>query len=144
MLSFVLPSRLRIGAVDSKAGSWQHAGCMLQPAWLFRRKANPPPPTKRQSIERCSVFVCAQDKKARVRESLKSHVSWYQPSLSLRDISPRGRDKSDNRTKKGQPLRTALSPEYVYITWRRHDLCRMPSQTVLFAPVCADCSWSAA
>ena len=23
----------------------------------------------------------------------KSHVSWYQPSLSLRDISPGGRDK---------------------------------------------------
>jgi len=26
---------------DSKAGSWQHAGGMLQPAWLFRRKASP-------------------------------------------------------------------------------------------------------
>ncbi len=43
---FLLLSRFRIGAMDSKAGSWQHAGCMLQPAWLFRRKANPPPPTK--------------------------------------------------------------------------------------------------
>ena len=64
MLSFVLPSRLRIEAVDSKAGSWQHAGCMLQPAWLFHRKANPPPPTKRQSIERCSVFVLRAEQKS--------------------------------------------------------------------------------
>ena len=55
--------------------------------------SNPPPPTKRQSIERCSVFVLRAEQKARVRANLKSHVSWYQPSLSLRDISPGGRDK---------------------------------------------------
>ena len=107
--------------------------------------SNPPPPTKRQSIERCSVLfysqnleweqwirkpalgnmldaccnrrgfsaekrihhlppkkrvqICAlfcfvrKTKKARIRANLKSHASWYQPSLSLRDISPRGRDK---------------------------------------------------
>ena len=29
----------------------------------------------------------------RIRANLKSHVSWFQPSLSLRDISPGGRDK---------------------------------------------------
>ncbi len=61
---FVLPSRLRIGAVDSKAGSWQHAGCMLQPAWLFRRKANPPPPTKEESTNLCSLLFCAENKKS--------------------------------------------------------------------------------
>ena len=32
-------------------------------------------------------------KKARIRANLKSHVSRFQPSLSLRDISPEGRDK---------------------------------------------------
>jgi hypothetical protein len=26
---------------DSKGGSWQHAGGMLQPPWLFRRKGIP-------------------------------------------------------------------------------------------------------
>ena len=30
----------------------------------------------------------------RIRANLKSYVNWFQPSLSLRDISPGGRDKS--------------------------------------------------
>ena len=64
--SLLFYAQILVGAVDSKAGSWQHAGCMLQPAWLFRRKANPPPPTKRQSIERCSVFLLL----SRFRKSL--------------------------------------------------------------------------
>ncbi len=29
--------------VDSKAGSWQQSSGLLQPAWLFRRKASPFP-----------------------------------------------------------------------------------------------------
>jgi len=32
---------LRCAGRDSKAGAWQCAGGTLQPAWLFRRKANP-------------------------------------------------------------------------------------------------------
>ena len=31
--------------MDSKAGSWQQSGGLLQPAWLFRRKASPFWPT---------------------------------------------------------------------------------------------------
>ena len=27
--------------MDSKGGSWQQSGGLLQPAWLFRRKASP-------------------------------------------------------------------------------------------------------
>ena len=27
--------------MDSKAGTWQQSGGLLQPAWLFRRKASP-------------------------------------------------------------------------------------------------------
>ena len=64
MLCFVLLSKFRMGAMDSKAGSWQHAGCMLQPAWLFRRKANPPPPTKEESTNLCSLLFCAENKKS--------------------------------------------------------------------------------
>ena len=30
--------------MDSKAGSWQQSGGLLQPAWLSRRKASPGPP----------------------------------------------------------------------------------------------------
>ena len=55
--------------------------------------SNPPPPTKEESTNLCSLLFCAENKKARVRANLKSHVSWYQPSLSLCDISPKGRDK---------------------------------------------------
>ena len=75
---FLLLSRFRMGEMDSKAGSWQHAGCMLQPAWLFCRKANPPPPTKEESTSMCSLLFYAQK---------------LEPSLSLRDISPKGRDR---------------------------------------------------
>lgn len=32
--------------MDSKGGSWQYACGMLQPPWLFRRKANPSSPCK--------------------------------------------------------------------------------------------------
>ena len=53
--------------------------------------SNPPPPTKEESTNLCSLLFCAQDKKARIRANWKSHVSWFQPSLSLRDISPEGR-----------------------------------------------------
>ncbi|MBO4419023.1 MAG: hypothetical protein J5789_04270, partial [Oscillospiraceae bacterium] len=38
--------RLGIWKMDSKGGSWQGPGGALQPPWLFRRKANPPFPTK--------------------------------------------------------------------------------------------------
>ena len=33
---------------DSKAGSWRQSGGLSQPAWLFRRKANPSSPTTRR------------------------------------------------------------------------------------------------
>ncbi|MBU5490550.1 hypothetical protein [Butyricicoccus intestinisimiae] len=35
----------------------------------------------------------AAHRQVRVRANLKNYVSWYLPSLSLRDISPKGRDK---------------------------------------------------
>ena len=35
--------------MDSKGGTWQHAGGMLQPPWLFRRKASPWPTTSTKS-----------------------------------------------------------------------------------------------
>ncbi len=41
----------------------------------------------------------------RVRANLKNHVSWFQPSLSLRDISPKGRDKFGLR---GKPKPSSL------------------------------------
>jgi len=41
----------------------------------------------------------AKSGQVRVRANLKSHVSWFQPSLSLRDISPKGRDKFGLRIK---------------------------------------------
>ena len=53
--SLLFYAQILVGAVDSKAGSWQHAGCMLQPAWLFRRKANPPSPAKEESTRVCRV-----------------------------------------------------------------------------------------
>ena len=31
--------------MDSKAGSWQQSGGLLQPPWLFHRKASPWPTT---------------------------------------------------------------------------------------------------
>ena len=31
--------------MDSKGGSWQQSGGLLQPPWLFRRKASPRPTT---------------------------------------------------------------------------------------------------
>jgi len=33
--------------LDSKGGSWRHAGGMSQPPWLFRRKASPAVSTKK-------------------------------------------------------------------------------------------------
>jgi hypothetical protein len=33
--------------VDSKGGSWRQSGGLSQPPWLFRRKANPPSPTRK-------------------------------------------------------------------------------------------------
>ncbi len=36
--------------VDSKGGSWQQSGGLLQPPWLFRRKANPPSPTRNRQV----------------------------------------------------------------------------------------------
>ena len=50
------------------------------------------PPKKRVQV--CALFCFARrTKQARIRANWKSHVSWFQPSLSLRDISPEGRDK---------------------------------------------------
>ena len=89
---FVLLSKFRIGAMDSKAGSWQHAGCMLQPAWLFRRKANPPPSTKRQSIGRCSVFVLRAEQKSSCQGKFEKPCQLI-PALSVaaRHLSQRER-----------------------------------------------------
>ena len=39
----------RQAKMDSKGGTWQHAGGMLQPPWLFRRKASPWPTTFQKS-----------------------------------------------------------------------------------------------
>ena len=36
--------------MDSKAGSWQQSGGLLQPAWLFRRKASPFWPTTSKNV----------------------------------------------------------------------------------------------
>ena len=33
--------------MDSKGGSWQQSGGLLQPPWLFRRKASPWPTTSK-------------------------------------------------------------------------------------------------
>ena len=41
--------------VDSKGGSWQQSGGLLQPPWLFRRKANPPSRTKNRQV---STEIC--------------------------------------------------------------------------------------
>ena len=38
--------------MDSKGGSWQQSGGLLQPPWLFRRKASPWPTTsKKEGLE---------------------------------------------------------------------------------------------
>ena len=34
--------------MDSKGGSWQQSGGLLQPPWLFRRKASPWPTTSKK------------------------------------------------------------------------------------------------
>ena len=34
--------------MDSKGGSWQQSGGLLQPAWLSRRKASPWPTTSKE------------------------------------------------------------------------------------------------
>jgi len=39
--------------LDSKGGSWQHAGGMLQPPWLFRRKASPAVSFAASGASRC-------------------------------------------------------------------------------------------
>ena len=41
----------REAKMDSKGGTWQHAGGMLQPPWLFRRKASPRPTTSTKSTK---------------------------------------------------------------------------------------------
>ena len=40
--------------MDSKAGSWQQSGGLLQPAWLFRRKASPfwPTTSRKEMMDR--------------------------------------------------------------------------------------------
>ena len=43
--------------VDLKGGSWQGAGGALQPPWLFRRKANPPSPTKPDRHRLSGFFI---------------------------------------------------------------------------------------
>ena len=35
--------------MDSKGGSWQQSGGLLQPPWLFRRKASPWPTTSKKT-----------------------------------------------------------------------------------------------
>ena len=42
--------------MDSKGGTWQHAGGMLQPPWLFRRKAIPFESTQKKDT-REGVFL---------------------------------------------------------------------------------------
>ena len=37
--------------MDSKGGSWQQSGGLLQPPWLFRRKASPGPPLLKEESE---------------------------------------------------------------------------------------------
>ena len=41
----------REAKMDSKGGTWQHAGGMMQPPWLFRRKASPWPTTSTKSTK---------------------------------------------------------------------------------------------
>ena len=36
--------------MDSKGGSWQQSGGLLQPPWLFRRKASPGPPLRKEKV----------------------------------------------------------------------------------------------
>ena len=36
--------------MDSKGGSWQQSGGLLQPPWLFRRKASPGPPLRKTAL----------------------------------------------------------------------------------------------
>ena len=54
--------------------------------------SNPPPPTKRQSIERYSVFVCAQDKKSPCQRKFEKPCQLV-PALSVavRHLSQRER-----------------------------------------------------
>jgi len=43
---------------DSKAGSWQQSGGLLQPAWLFRRKASPFRVAINSHPNRGGCFLC--------------------------------------------------------------------------------------
>ena len=45
----------REAKMDSKVGTWQHAGGMLQPPWLSRRKASPWPTTSTKEDEDLGV-----------------------------------------------------------------------------------------
>ena len=108
MLCFVLPSRLRIGAVDSKAGSWQHAGCMLQPAWLFRRKANPPPPTKEESTNLCSLLFCAENKKSPYQGKSEKPCQLI-PALSVAARHLSQRERQVWIVRKSKQVRTDFS-----------------------------------
>ena len=48
---------------DLKAGSWRYAGDIPQPARLFRRKANPPSPTRNELMKVGSFFFCWMKRK---------------------------------------------------------------------------------
>ena len=71
--------------VDSKGGSWQQSGGLLQPPWLFRRKANPPSPTSKKTSESLSFcFFCGFERRllATVRGTAATAVAFPQKSES--------------------------------------------------------------
>ena len=88
---FTLKVENRSSGFESRllATCWMHVATGV----AFPQKSESTTSHQRREYKSVLSFVLCGNKKARIRANLKSHVSWYQPSLSLRDISPRGRDK---------------------------------------------------
>ena len=68
--------------MDSKGGSWKHAGGMFQPPWLFRRKASPSPTTTdfkwgyraRPHLKSSKLFQLSQSVRLIINEKLSETV----------------------------------------------------------------------
>jgi len=61
--------------VDSKGGSWRHAGGMSQPTWLFRRKASPFVVAKKHLLSQ--VLFSGLFSKKMVYFSYKMHLGGF-------------------------------------------------------------------
>ena len=72
--------------MDSKGGSWQQSGGLLQPPWLFRRKASPGPPLL---LKRNGYGGLAQ---LGERLPCKQEVSGSIPLISTKKLTEATRD----------------------------------------------------